>query len=280
WPWALAIAAAYAAFKLILYFITEIVAIRMAVWRAFYAVFDRLLAWSGHANFDTMNWGFSNGAPKPVEHPREVHLALYRKVIGDAAKEGALLEVGSGRGGGAFHLAELGYESVTGLDLSQKHVELCRRRAKQSDAVRMRFVQGSADAMPVDDETFDVVLNVESSHCYPDFDRFLDECYRVLRPGGTLRWCDFRTCEEWDALRSHFATHACWEIAEEEDMTAGVVAASERLTPWYREKLRVVRWLVPLYETLHNFGCLVGSRNYQKLEEREWIYGRLALIKR
>jgi len=42
------------------------------------------------------------------------------------------------------------------------------------------------------DHTFDAVINVEASHCYPDFPRFLGEVARVLRPGGHFLYADFR----------------------------------------------------------------------------------------
>ena len=53
------------------------------------------------------------------------------------------------------------------------------------------FVQGDSEALPFPNGSFDVVINVESSHTYPHFDRFAAEVWRVLRTNGTFLITDF-----------------------------------------------------------------------------------------
>ena len=53
-------------------------------------------------------------------------------------------------------------------------------------------MHGDAESLPFPDESFDAVINVEASHAYPHFDRFLAEMARVLRPGGHFLYADFR----------------------------------------------------------------------------------------
>jgi ubiquinone/menaquinone biosynthesis C-methylase UbiE len=63
-------------------------------------------------------------------------------------------------------------------------------------------VQGDAENLPFADQSFDAVINVEASHCYPRFPRFLAEVARVLRPGGHFLYCDFRSrhlIAEWES---------------------------------------------------------------------------------
>ena len=63
-------------------------------------------------------------------------------------------------------------------------------------------MHGDAENLPFPDESFDAVLNVEASHAYPHFDRFIAEMARVLRPGGHFLYVDFRgflEYDEWDA---------------------------------------------------------------------------------
>jgi len=81
----------------------------------------------------------------------------------------------------------LGPASYTRLDLNPSIVELCRKRHKLPG---LDFVQGDAQDLPFADETFDAVINVEASHQYPDFARFLGEVARVLRPGGHFLYTD------------------------------------------------------------------------------------------
>src|ERR1700690_3091246 len=62
-------------------------------------------------------------------------------------------------------------------------------------------MQGDAENLPFEKNTFDVVINVEASHCYPNFPRFLSEVARVLRHGGHFLYADFRFSErlaEWE----------------------------------------------------------------------------------
>ncbi len=78
--------------------------------------------------------------------------------------------------------------SYTGLDLNPDGISFCRRR---HDLPGLEFVQGDAEDLPFPDESFDAVINVESSHLYPHFPVFLTEVARVLRPGGNFLYTDW-----------------------------------------------------------------------------------------
>jgi SAM-dependent methyltransferase len=57
------------------------------------------------------------------------------------------------------------------------------------------------------------VINVEASHCYPSFPRFLAEVSRVLRPGGRFLYADFRFQEDLAAWESALAASGLRLIA-------------------------------------------------------------------
>jgi ubiquinone/menaquinone biosynthesis C-methylase UbiE len=71
--------------------------------------------------------------------------------------------------------------SYTGLDLNPAGVDFCRKKHKLPG---LDFVQGNVEDLPFADQSFDAVINVEASHLYFRFPRFLAEVARVLRPGG------------------------------------------------------------------------------------------------
>ncbi|MCI0350002.1 MAG: class I SAM-dependent methyltransferase [Acidobacteriales bacterium] len=73
---------------------------------------------------------------------------------------------------------------VVGVDISEEMI----RRAQQSSAEfrNIRYITGSAEKIPAEDNFFDKVLSVESFYYYPDQGRVLDELRRVLAPGGKL----------------------------------------------------------------------------------------------
>src|SRR5260370_28922055 len=96
-----------------------------------------------------------------------------------------VLEIGSGRGGGAAYLARrLAPRQLVGLDISAAATALARRR--HGSAPPLEYRQGDAEALPFGVETFDLVLNVESAHCYASIPPFLAQVQRLLRPGVAL----------------------------------------------------------------------------------------------
>jgi ubiquinone/menaquinone biosynthesis C-methylase UbiE len=111
-----------------------------------------------------------------------------------------VLEVSCGHGGGASYLTRtLKPASYTGLDYNPNGIAYCRKRHMLPG---LDFVHGDAENLPFADQSFDAVVNVEASHLYPHFPRFLAEVARVLAPGGHFLYADFRRrhgLAEWEA---------------------------------------------------------------------------------
>jgi SAM-dependent methyltransferase len=138
-----------------------------------------------------------------------------------------VLEVGCGRGGGASYVKRyLGPSSMVGMDLADSAVEFCRQRHRLEG---LRFVQGDAERIPFDDGQFDVVINVESSHCYPDVDAFFREVSRVLRPGGHFLYADVMPSEELPKRRK-MLNQLGLQILQERDITSNVLASLDSST--------------------------------------------------
>ena len=140
-----------------------------------------------------MNYGYAErGADayawiRPEDRAYKYHFSLARRVLGGLPLQGAtMLEIGSGRGGNCGYLARYsGAAAILGIDQCWENVAASRRAFAGAG-----FVCGDASRLPFADASFDVVLNIESSHCYPDFAAFLAEVRRVLRPGGALAYTD------------------------------------------------------------------------------------------
>lgn len=112
-------------------------------------------------------------------------LALLAPITGKR-----VLDVGSGRGGGAAHLHRNFFPRETvGCDIAQQAIRFCER--VHGAITGLSFVRADARALPFADAEFDVITNVESAHCYPDIPAFFREAYRVLRPGGAFLFADF-----------------------------------------------------------------------------------------
>ena len=91
-----------------------------------------------------------------------------------------VLDVACGEGYGAAALQRAGAAHVIGVDLSET---VCIH-AREKYGLDAR--SGSGEEIPIGDGSVDVVVSFETIEHVPDPLRFLDECVRVLAPGGRL----------------------------------------------------------------------------------------------
>jgi ubiquinone/menaquinone biosynthesis C-methylase UbiE len=186
----------------------------------------------------TMNYGYAElGSDEHLQsvglHDTErFALQLYRYVAtlgsrGDRLTDLDVIEIGSGRGGGAAYLARtLKPKTFIALDFSQSATTLAR--AHHQTNTGLEYVQGDAENLAFEASSFDVVLNIESAHCYRSIPRFLSEVYRVLRPGGELLFAGFasRRGGALEHLQAKLAESSL-RLLGQEDITANVVRALE-----------------------------------------------------
>ena len=250
------------------------------LWRAWY----QFLA----ARYPTGRWTFMNygyrppdgTAPQPAlaldvaDEDNRSCIQLYDLVARGAPVAGRdLLEVGCGRGGGADYLARrLDPRRVVAVDLSPRAVALCRQRFAHP---RLSFQVGDAERLPFAAAAFDVVLNVESSHCYGRFDAFLSEVRRVLRPGGHFLYADFRPGSEIEGWRASLVA-AGFAIRAEHDLRPGVITA---LDADDGEKRDLIGRLIdaPLAGIFGEFAALQGSELNGALRRGDFGYRAFVL---
>ena len=91
-----------------------------------------------------------------------------------------LLDVGCGTGYLFDLLQKQRPAEYWGLDLSSKMIEV----AQSKNIPGTTFIQGKANELPFDDESFDIVVCSQSFHHYPYQNEALEEAKRVLRPRG------------------------------------------------------------------------------------------------
>ena len=110
------------------------------------------------------------------------------------------------------------------------------------------------------------MVNVEASHCYPDFPRFLSEVARVLRPGGHFLYADFRFSESiapWEK-----AIAGCQlEIRTTTDIGPCVIRGLEKNS---ERSLALLDRKLPkfLHSLGRDFAGIKGSRVYNALVEQ------------
>jgi ubiquinone/menaquinone biosynthesis C-methylase UbiE len=114
---------------------------------------------------------------------RQNQLKKYRREVVGAAS-GRVLEVGIGSGlNFPFYGREV--ETVFGIDPSPRLLAVARRRATEA-GVRAEFLQESATAIPLAENTVDTVVMTWTLCSIPDPLAALREMRRVLKPGGKL----------------------------------------------------------------------------------------------
>lgn len=154
-----------------------------------------------------------------------------------------------------------------GIDKDPSAVNFCNKFWGKPG---LSFMQGDAQSLPLPDNSFDVIINVESSHRYEDLTRFLGEVKRLLRPNGIFLLTDFRGKDQMPELLGHFDGSGL-QITGNDNVTPQVVKALELDDKRRRD---LVKNLIPpfLRGIALNFSGAKGSPTYRSFASGRWIY--------
>ena len=202
--------------------------IRKSIWRWWYPFLTRRLRDEG---VFFLNYAFETEPPMSIpltakDEPNRACIQLYHHVAAQVPlRDEDVLEVSCGHGGGAAYLTRTFQpRRYTALDLNPVAIRFCQEKHRLENLV---FQPGDAEHLPFESDAFDALINVEASHCYPNFRRFLAEVARVLRPGGHFLYADFRFADgraEWEkALRE-----SPLQIQNERTINAEVLRGMDR----------------------------------------------------
>lgn len=250
--------------------------LKRPVWRILYQYVTGL---DKEAQVIFMNYGYASESKKiklrKIDEKNRYCIQLYHHVASSINLKGKdLLEVGCGRGGGSSYIVRyFKPSSMTGVDFSGKSIEFCK---KFYSVKGLSFYVGDAESLPFEDNKFDAVINIESSHCYGNMNQFLREVFRVIRPDGHFLFADLRKKDEIDTLRNQLV-HSGFELIKEEKITQNVFRALELDN---NRKLKLIQKAPKiLRKSFSDFAGLKGTETYESFRNGDREYFNFVLKK-
>jgi tocopherol O-methyltransferase len=196
-----------------------------------------------------MHHGYYGADGKRKGNRRQAQIDLIEELLA-WAKPGAvtnLLDVGCGIGGSSLYLAQKFNAKATGITLSPVQANRAIARAQEANlSGQAQFLVVDALDMPFADNAFDLVWSLESGEHMPDKRQFLQECFRVLKPGGTLilvTWCHRPLTSPQDAL-----------TAQEQSLLDKIYSV----------------YHLPYIISLPDYADIAQSLNFQQIQTADW----------
>jgi ubiquinone/menaquinone biosynthesis C-methylase UbiE len=191
-----------------------------------------------------------------------------------------VLEVGSGRGGGLQYVAkQLKPISAVGLDISKQQVAFS---VKHCSSPNLLYAQGTAEQIPMKDSCVDVVICIESSHCFSSISSFIAETSRVLVKGGHLFFADLGCRDQFSLLESAIRTSQL-VLVRRADITDNVTAAleldSSRRSRLIKKCCPICKVYAGIRPIIRHYAATADSTVFESLQTKDRVYVAYDLVK-
>lgn len=162
---------------------------------------DELPAPNHHADHEGFSGlkGVVSALTMLVGRRADAELAVERTGTGPGDH---VVDVGSGPGSTARRAARAG-ATVTGVEPAGVMRDMARRLSRRTGPGSIDYVEGVAEALPLDDGTATVLWSIATVHHWQDVEAGVAEAHRVLAPGGRLLVGERRISPGATGLASH-----------------------------------------------------------------------------
>ena len=138
--------------------------------------------------FNLQNQGVKSYAQWQYEKGADT-VALYMKrySLDEMFAGKTVVDIGCGAAGKSLFYASCGAQKVIGVEILGKYRSEAEKLAKELGlADKFEFVEADAASLPFDDACVDSIIMNDAMEHVDDPEAVIDECLRVLRPGGRL----------------------------------------------------------------------------------------------
>lgn len=252
---------------------------RRPMWRIWH---NLLIRFDKDSTVNFMNYGYESlNGDKPVKLKEEDEInryciQLYDHVVNSVKLENKkVIEIGSGRGGGAHYISRY-YKpkEYTGVDISPGVIKFCNQFYNVNG---LSFLEGRAEKIPVTEETYDAVVNVESARCYSDIELFFKEVHRILSPDGHFLFADMIEKKDVKDIREKLKANG-FKIKSEKEITKNVAKGLELDT---KRREALIQKKVPglLKKSFERFAGTKGTKRFESFSNGKFEYWSFVLTK-
>ncbi len=154
---------------------------------------------------------------------------LYLKVLeGLNTNPVSALEVGSGLGGGCYILKKyLQISEVTGVDYGEKNVIYSNHKF---NGIGIDFKHYSSSNFNQLNQTYDLILSLEASQHFDNWELFIENAYKVLNKDGILVYADLFYEKDIEKILK-ILDNSPLKMVIQEDISAGVIHSIAQMKP-------------------------------------------------
>ena len=206
-----------------------------------------------------------------------------------------VLDIGCGNGIQGLHISQDHKPGkYIGIDISPGNIKIAQELLGKNDSENMIFhVDNAQDLANIQDNSIDVVINIESALHYPDKIKFLREVNRVLKPGGEFMIADVLTKKKqngtdqirkkrwgifhhWTLEQYHQSFHfADLRLTSSDDISQSIQRGFANYRKWFRG----IRVNGALKRWVSNLFVFLNAKIYSYMYARNRSYYIFAGIK-